>query len=304
MIRWIRLTALVGCLGALATSASASIIHHAPLEQVLGQADWVIVATVEKTEVREDAVHKLYTWSVRRERVLRGDASLPDLPLMYSHRWPILRNEQGETIGTISPIYDGSGLEHDVREGQTWIFMGKAPASDGAEVLFVDRVEPLAVEPQILSLLNVPAPAEPITDGGGWTPYSPPRTRPGEDGWLLYQGSPTWDASTAVDLRPGNGSAEAAVVHYLASRVRGDRRFDEVLPAADNCGGRLTRALSEHDSWTFHAFRLVGRKELEPGALWIKIWMQISFEGDMDSGEDEFSVLCTGDACVVTDVPT
>ena len=38
--------------------------------------------------------------------------------------------------------------------GQTLIFMGKAPASEGAKVLFVDRVEPLDLEERIKRLLS------------------------------------------------------------------------------------------------------------------------------------------------------
>ena len=150
--------AVISAIGALGlwvlSPAAASIIHHAPLEDVLRQVDWVIVATVESVDVREDNVQKLYTWTVRRERVLVSNAPVPDLPLMYSHRWPVLFDERGERIGTISPIYDGSGLEHDVGVGQTLIFMGKAPASEGAKVLFVDRVEPLDLEERIKRLLS------------------------------------------------------------------------------------------------------------------------------------------------------
>jgi len=288
---------------ALAAPVRASSVHHAPLDQVLAGADWVVGATVEQVEVREDDVGKRFTWHVKRERVLRGDPSLPDLPLVYHHRWPVLRDEAGQVIGTISPIYDGSGLEHDVREGQTWIFMGKAPASAGAEVLFVDRVEPLAVEAQLIEMLAGPPAAVPVEDAGE-TAYAPPSTRSGSDGWLEYVDAPTWDADGVADLRPGNVTPEAAVVHYLASRVRGDRRFGEVLPPPDAPDGRLTRGLAEHDRWTFHAFRLVSRKDRDDGSSWIKVWMRISFEGDMDSGQDEFTVTCSDGVCVVTDVPT
>jgi hypothetical protein len=138
-------------------------------------------------------------------------------------------------------------------------------------------------------------------DSGG---YAPPDVRPGENGWSLYENAPTWRADTVAGLRPGNTSAEATVVHYLASRVRGDRAFAEVLPLGITGDERMQRKLAEHDQWTFRAFRLVGRKEAESGELWIKVWMQISCEGDEDSGEDEFTVLCNEGTCLVTSVPT
>lgn len=137
---------------ALATPVAASQIHHAPLEDVLSAADWVMVATVDKVQVREDHVHKLYTWTVRVERTLWSKTPVPDLPLSYSHRWPVILGAAGQVVRSISPIYDGSGQEHGVQAGQTWIFMGKAPG-EGAQVLFVDRVEPLQLEEQIAALL-------------------------------------------------------------------------------------------------------------------------------------------------------
>ncbi len=147
-------------------------------------------------------------------------------------------------------------------------------------------------------------PATPSTDAATPAAWAPPATQPGEDGWLVYEDAPTWTAETVGDLRPGNATPEAAVVHYLASRVRGDEAYRETLLLASVGDDRMARKLAEHDRWTFHAFRLVSRKERESGELWIKVWMRISFENDMDSGQDEFTVSCSRGACVLLNVPT
>jgi len=288
---------------ALAPAAAASVIHHAPLEEVLAKADWVIVATVTEVQVREDSVQKLYTWTVRKDRELWSAAGVPDLPLMFSHRWPVMHGPGGEVIGTISPIYDGSGLEHDVRQGQAWIFMGKA-SSEGAEVLFVDRVEPLDLEAQIEVLLQQREVSGAATSTASGSSYQPPQTEPGDDGWTTYVDPVTWTARNTGDLRPGDASAEAAAVHYLASRVRGDRAFTQVLPPPGQRGERLTRQLRDHDAWRFHGFRLIGRKDAGEGDVWIKVWMEISAEGDHDEGTDELTLRPVGERWVVVEVPT
>ncbi len=157
--------------------------------------------------------------------------------------------------------------------------------------------------PEIATVLIDAVVAEVARDRSCTQDYVPPAAKPAADGWSLYESAPTWTADTVADLHPGNATAEAAVVHYLASRVRGDRAFEEVLPLGIVGDGPMVRKLAEHGQWTFHAFRLVGRKETGSGELWIKVWMRISCEGDEDSGEDEFTVSCSRGTCIVTSVP-
>jgi SH3 domain-containing YSC84-like protein 1 len=185
------------------------------------------------------------------------------------------------------------GPDHDANQA----LYGRAVT---AQELLVDRT--VAV-PDIAAGLIEAVTKEASRARGESTQYAPPSVRPGEDGWSLYDVAPTWNADTVAGLRPGNTTAEAAVVHYLASRVRGDKAFEDVLPLGITGDERMQRKLAEHQEWTFHAFRLVGRKEAPSGEQWIKVWMQISSENDEDSGEDEFTVLCSRDACIVTSVP-
>jgi hypothetical protein len=222
--------------GGLAPPVHASQIHHAPLEDVLSRADWVTVATVTEVEVREDNVHKLYTWTVRKDRELWSKTPVPDLPLMYSHRWPVMHDADGRIIGTISPIYDGSGLEHDVRQDQTWIFMGKAPG-EGAQVLFVDRVEPLDLEESIVALLLARHASSSATSASLATPYPPPSSEPGDDGWQLYQDATTWSATTATCRPTTAGASDPS--GWWAARP----------PAPTMCGSRSGWRSTSRATW-------------------------------------------------------
>ncbi len=124
------------------------------------------------------------------------------------------------------------------------------------------------------------------------------------NGWLVYAESAELREADVADMTPGNSSPEAAVSHYMASRIRGDRRFEEVLPSDSQRSSRLTRGLEEHDSWTFTAFRLVQRQAEDSGEIWVKVFFEISYEGDVDSGTDEFTVRKEGSVWVIVEVPT
>ena len=133
--------------------------------------------------------------------------------------------------------------------------------------------------------------------------YEAPKTKPKDkDGWLNYLDPPSYDAQSVSGVFPGTASPEAAVVHYLASRVRGDKRYRETLSAS--CDRRCASKLEDHDQWTFLAFRLVGKKEYAPGKLWVKVWFQIEYEGQRDDGEDDFEVLEEAGAYRILYVPT
>jgi hypothetical protein len=146
-------------------------------------------------------------------------------------------------------------------------------------------------------------PARAADDPPSAQDYAPPDVRPGESGWSLYENAPTWTADTVAGLRPGNATAEATIVHYLASRVRGDRAFAEVLPLATAGAERLRRKFADHDRWTFHAFRLVGRKEVGSCETWLRVWMQTSCSDGEATGEEQYSVCCSRGNCVVVSFP-
>jgi hypothetical protein len=67
---------------------------------------------------------------------------------------------------------------------------------------------------------------------------------------------------------------------------------------------KLTRGLKEYDSWVFTKYKYVDTKEFEKNKLWVKIYMEITFKGDSDSGEDEVTVELVDGKWMITEVPT
>lgn len=128
--------------------------------------------------------------------------------------------------------------------------------------------------------------------GGGAaseTPYAPPAATVGDDGWETYTNAPMVDAAAARDLNPAPDSPEAAVVKFLASRVRGDDAWREAMVASPS--GRAERALAEWDEWELHRFQLRGKKPASQTTQYIKTYFEIAVDGDSDEGEDEFEVV-------------
>ena len=70
---------------------------------------------------------------------------------------------------------------------------------------------------------------------------------------------------------PGDASPEAAVMHFYASRMRGDKRWQEVIPTPPS--ERLKRQIAEYDAWRFLKVRLVGKRPTagDPEAFSIRV---------------------------------
>ena len=147
-----------------------------------------------------------------------------------------------------------------------------------------------------------------VTVGAGDAakPYKPPATKPANPGWLDYVDSPNLGPDEAKDLRPGAATAEAAVVHYFASRVRRDKAYEEVLPPADKRGRRFRKKLAKHDTWRFLRFQLKSRQAEpdEKGKIWMKFYFMVLIGGKVDDGTDDVGVQKVGDKWVVVSVPT
>lgn len=124
---------------------------------------------------------------------------------------------------------------------------------------------------------------------GGATPYTPPAATAGADGWETYADAPMVDASAARGLDPAPDSPEAAVVKFLASRVRGDDAWEGAMVASPS--DRAKRSLSEWDEWELARFQLRGRKATGADSYYVKTFFEIAVDGDTDEGEDEFEVV-------------
>lgn len=127
--------------------------------------------------------------------------------------------------------------------------------------------------------------------GASGGPFTPPATTAGDDGWEMYVDAPTVDRGAARGLDPDPlDSPEAAVVKYLASRVRGDGAWQDAM--APNLSDRARRSLDEWSEWTLESFQLRGRKPYGDGSrAWVQVHFVLSVDGDQDEGEDEFDVV-------------
>lgn len=122
--------------------------------------------------------------------------------------------------------------------------------------------------------------------GGGGASFTPPKTGPaGPDGWEPYVKPLTLKKETVKGLAPGHGSPEAAVVHFYASRLRGDDRYKEVLPPGWEKSSTIRYKLEKMSTWTFHEVTLLKRKKIE-GGYWIKLRMTIGYRGRTKTGTD------------------
>ncbi|MCP4216990.1 MAG: hypothetical protein GY765_20235 [bacterium] len=120
--------------------------------------------------------------------------------------------------------------------------------------------------------------------------FKPPEVKAGENGWQDYVDPPMLDKGTVKDLKPGQGSPEAAVVHFYASKVRGDEAYNDVLLPLEKRARKLTHTMEKSKDWKFLKFQLKGKKKLEGNRYWIKIYFELSIKGKTDGGEDEAQV--------------
>lgn len=132
--------------------------------------------------------------------------------------------------------------------------------------------------------------------------YAPPETREGDDGWMSYIDAPEIGPQDAAGLNPAPASPEAAVVKFLASRMRGDAAWQDALVAERS--GRLERQIAKWQDWQVDGFQLRGRKPTRGEGVYIKVFFRLTIDGDSDSGTDEFEVIPDGSEWRVASIPT
>ncbi|MDP2305737.1 MAG: hypothetical protein Q8P18_06890 [Pseudomonadota bacterium] len=132
--------------------------------------------------------------------------------------------------------------------------------------------------------------------------FTAPETFEAEDGWQFYTNAPAWDLPAVADLAPGDATPEAAVVHFYASRMRKDLRWEEVLPAVRS--DVLVRKLARMEGWTIRTLRLVARKQRSDRRWYVKVHLDLLRDGKEVAFRDDATVERDGDRWVVTRPPT
>jgi len=153
--------------------------------------------------------------------------------------------------------------------------------------------------------LTIPAPAS----GPRTAAWTPPATRPGDDGWEMYLDAQTLTPQTAAAFRPGFETPEAALLSFYASRMRGDDDWKQALAAegnpafADGDLKRLGRKLEKAKDWKYLEVRLIGKKPNDE-ELYVKVFMKIAIGSEVEDGTDEATLVQVGGRWYVLAIPT
>lgn len=132
--------------------------------------------------------------------------------------------------------------------------------------------------------------------------YVPPETMQGEDGWMTYVDATEVGPKDAADLNPAPASPEAAVVKFLASRMRGDTAWQQALVTERS--SRLERQIAKWQDWRIDGFQLRGRKPTRGDGVYIRVFFRLTVDGASDSGTDDFDVIPDGGEWRIASIPS
>jgi hypothetical protein len=207
----------------------------------------------------------------------------------------------------VSICYDAgrSEVSQMIRSGAAWLVaMGLAMSCGGAVQPTADQPdqpeqpeEPAAPDPPLIPPPD-PLPPEPVPQPS----FVQPEVNAGEDGWEIYVGETAVTRGAAELMTPGTVSPEAAVMHFYASLIRGDQRYEEVL--VPERSKKLEQKLARVLGWTFHEVRLKRRKASGEGEMWIKVYYDLEIGGERESGTDDVGVERIDGQWYVSSVPT
>lgn len=128
-------------------------------------------------------------------------------------------------------------------------------------------------------------------EGGKKKEFTPPATKEADkDGWEAYVDPPVLDEQSSRDLSPGTDSPEAAIVHFYASRIRGDEKYLEALPPREKWSDSLKRKIDQISKWTFKKAQIVARKKNGGASFYVKVYLEVEVDGKKDSGKDTATV--------------
>lgn len=123
-----------------------------------------------------------------------------------------------------------------------------------------------------------------------------------DKGWTKYKAPKLIDASNARKVKRFKNKPASLVTYFYAAKIRQDNKWQKVLPK--NRSERLRRKLKEYEEWKFTKFKLVSKKEYEPGKMWVKIFMEIEYKGRKDSGMDEVTLERVKGKWIIVSIPT
>nr|NQU93582.1 hypothetical protein [Bacteroidota bacterium] len=112
------------------------------------------------------------------------------------------------------------------------------------------------------------------------------------------------DSLTAIQINDYENSPESIVAYFYASQIRKDNKWDEVITPMQKRSDVLIEKLNAYVEWNFKKVRLISKCEYSPGQMWIRIFMEVGFNGQIESGEDDVSLTKVDGRWVIASVPT
>lgn len=100
---------------------------------------------------------------------------------------------------------------------------------------------------------------------------------------------------------------ESVLTYFLASKIRGDSDWEEVVPTLSQRGARLRIGLQAYkeENWQFIKAQLLDKENINANSCWIGVSLTINIadEGEQESGEDEFTLKRFGSEWLIVEVP-
>ncbi len=121
------------------------------------------------------------------------------------------------------------------------------------------------------------------------TAYTPPQATGASGDWQNYVDAPIVDAAGAKGMNPGLETPEGAVVKFLSSRLRGDAGWKQAM--AEPITRSAQSSLDEWDEWELQRFQLKARRLDDQASALVRVYFEIRYGDDEDSGEDEFDLV-------------
>lgn len=152
--------------------------------------------------------------------------------------------------------------------------------------------EPTPADTDTTTATPAPTPTDPAAPTPSPQAQQPPANTLVTDaqGWTVFAQPVTITVESAAGVTPGGATPEDAVAHFYASRIRRDRRWQDVVPPARGRSRNLTRALRELESWRYFTVRVEAKKCDSDTQCGIRIYMEVEADGDRDTGTDQVGV--------------
>ena len=137
------------------TFSNASEVSYAPLASVMKEAQCIFQAKVLNVERNITPEGSRVEYLVEPMKVLKGILSIPSKArLSYFEATPVIKDQNGQVITRISPIFSGSGEEFSIEANQEWFFLLVTNQLPEEQTIAILRAEPVTKNREIRKILS------------------------------------------------------------------------------------------------------------------------------------------------------